>query len=158
MKNIIIGTAGHIDHGKTTLIKALTGRNTDRLKEEQERRRNVEAIRQAELPFTNFGKIVSTSSGSINIGAFSKMMYENHRVNIGRNKMFNWLREKGYLIKSGRERNNPKQQYIEQGLFTVSPTIISRTEGDIESFTTLVTGKGQVKIAEMLLKDFQVIS
>ena len=35
MKNIIIGTAGHIDHGKTTLIKALTGRNTDRWEEEQ---------------------------------------------------------------------------------------------------------------------------
>ena len=34
MKNIIIGTAGHIDHGKTSLIKALTGRNTDRWKEE----------------------------------------------------------------------------------------------------------------------------
>lgn len=37
MKNIIIGTAGHIDHGKTTLIKALTGRNTDRWEEEQRR-------------------------------------------------------------------------------------------------------------------------
>lgn len=37
MKNIIIGTAGHIDHGKTTLIKALTGRNTDRWEEEQKR-------------------------------------------------------------------------------------------------------------------------
>ena len=37
MKHIIIGTAGHIDHGKTALIRALTGRNTDRLKEEQER-------------------------------------------------------------------------------------------------------------------------
>ena len=37
MKHIIIGTAGHIDHGKTTLIKALTGCNTDRWKEEQER-------------------------------------------------------------------------------------------------------------------------
>lgn len=37
MKNIIIGTAGHVDHGKTTLIKAMTGTNTDRLKEEQER-------------------------------------------------------------------------------------------------------------------------
>ena len=35
MKNIIVGTAGHIDHGKTTLIKALTGRNTDRWEEEQ---------------------------------------------------------------------------------------------------------------------------
>ena len=36
MKNIIIGTAGHIDHGKTTLIKALTGRNTDRWKRSRE--------------------------------------------------------------------------------------------------------------------------
>ena len=37
MKHFIIGTAGHIDHGKTTSIRALTGRNTDRLKEEQKR-------------------------------------------------------------------------------------------------------------------------
>jgi selenocysteine-specific elongation factor len=37
MKHVIIGTAGHVDHGKTTLIQALTGTNTDRLKEEQER-------------------------------------------------------------------------------------------------------------------------
>ena len=38
MKHVIIGTAGHIDHGKTTLIRALTGRNTDRWEEEQKRR------------------------------------------------------------------------------------------------------------------------
>ena len=37
MKNIIVGTAGHIDHGKTTLIRALTGRNTDRWEEERRR-------------------------------------------------------------------------------------------------------------------------
>ncbi len=37
MKNVIIGTAGHIDHGKTTLIKALTGRETDTLREEKDR-------------------------------------------------------------------------------------------------------------------------
>jgi selenocysteine-specific elongation factor len=37
MRNIIIGTAGHIDHGKTTLIKALTGRETDRWEEEKRR-------------------------------------------------------------------------------------------------------------------------
>ena len=37
MKNVIIGTAGHIDHGKTTLIKALTGRETDTLEEEKRR-------------------------------------------------------------------------------------------------------------------------
>ncbi|HNU79869.1 MAG TPA: GTP-binding protein, partial [Bacillota bacterium] len=48
MKNVIIGTAGHIDHGKTTLIKALTGRDTDRLKEEKERGISIE------LGFTYF--------------------------------------------------------------------------------------------------------
>src|SRR5262245_26390731 len=37
MKHVIVGTAGHIDHGKTTLVKALTGTDTDRLKEEKER-------------------------------------------------------------------------------------------------------------------------
>ena len=42
MKQIILGTAGHIDHGKTTLIKALTGVNTDRLKEEQARGITIE--------------------------------------------------------------------------------------------------------------------
>lgn len=40
MKHIIIGTAGHIDHGKTSLIKAMTGRNTDRLAEEKKRNIN----------------------------------------------------------------------------------------------------------------------
>lgn len=48
MKHIIIGTAGHIDHGKTTLIKALTGRNTDRW--EEERRRGI----TIDLGFTYF--------------------------------------------------------------------------------------------------------
>ena len=42
MKNIIVGTAGHIDHGKTTLVKALTGIDTDRLKEEKERGISIE--------------------------------------------------------------------------------------------------------------------
>lgn len=48
MKHIIIGTAGHIDHGKTTLIKALTGKDTDRLKEEKDRGISIE------LGFTYF--------------------------------------------------------------------------------------------------------
>lgn len=42
MKNIIIGTAGHVDHGKTALIKALTGIETDRIKEEKKRRITIE--------------------------------------------------------------------------------------------------------------------
>ncbi len=42
MKNIIIGTAGHVDHGKTTLIKALSGIDTDRLEEEKKRGITIE--------------------------------------------------------------------------------------------------------------------
>ena len=42
LKQIILGTAGHIDHGKTTLIKAITGTDTDRLKEEKERGITIE--------------------------------------------------------------------------------------------------------------------
>ena len=42
MRHLIIGTAGHIDHGKTTLVKALTGTDTDRLKEEKERGISIE--------------------------------------------------------------------------------------------------------------------
>ncbi len=42
MKYLILGTAGHIDHGKTSLVRALTGIDTDRLKEEQERGLTIE--------------------------------------------------------------------------------------------------------------------
>ncbi len=50
MSHIIIGTAGHIDHGKTALVKALTGVDTDRLKEEKERGLTID------LGFAHFGK------------------------------------------------------------------------------------------------------
>jgi anti-repressor protein len=107
-----------------------------------------------EKPYTDFGKVVAICDGAINVGAFAKLIYEKHGINIGRNKLMEWLREKGYLIKQGREKNNPKQNYIEQGLFKISPTIISRTEGDVQSNTTLVTGKGQVKLMELLNREF----
>ncbi|NLW22213.1 MAG: selenocysteine-specific translation elongation factor [Tissierellia bacterium] len=61
MKHVIIGTAGHIDHGKTTLIRALTGRNTDRLKEEQERGISIE------LGFTYFDLPSGKRAGIIDV-------------------------------------------------------------------------------------------
>jgi anti-repressor protein len=139
-------------------IKLLTTIKEERLKREQveQQRDTLIAQQHADLPYTNFGKVVSNSSGAISIGAFAKMMYDKHDIKIGRNKMFEWLRENGYLIKQGREYNNPKQIYIEQGLFDVKPTIVSRSEGDIEKLTTLITGKGQVKLSEILLKDLKV--
>ncbi len=61
MNHIIIGTAGHIDHGKTTLIRALTGRNTDRLKEEQDRGISIE------LGFTYFDLPSGQRAGIIDV-------------------------------------------------------------------------------------------
>lgn len=116
----------------------------------------LEQQRKEELPYTNFGKAVSNSDAAINVGSFSKMVYDDHGIKLGRNKMFKWLRENGYLIKHGRERNQPKQKYVEQGLFTTTVTMISRTQGDVESVTTLITGKGQVKLSEKLLQEFGV--
>ncbi|WP_339183248.1 phage antirepressor KilAC domain-containing protein [Oceanobacillus sp. FSL W7-1293] len=124
----------------------------------QKEKKQIEQQRQEELPYTNFGKAVSNSSAAINIGAFSKLMYDEHGIRLGRNKMFQWLRDNGFLIKSGRERNQPKQQFIEQGLFTTTVTMVSRTEGDVESVTTLVTGKGQIKLSNKLISEFSTLN
>ena len=68
MKHVIIGTAGHIDHGKTTLIRALTGRNTDRLKEEQERGISIE------LGFTYFDLPSGKRAGIIDVPGHEKFI------------------------------------------------------------------------------------
>lgn len=68
MKHIIIGTAGHIDHGKTTLIKALTGTDTDRLKEEKQRGITIE------LGFTSFLLPDGTRAGIIDVPGHEKFV------------------------------------------------------------------------------------
>lgn len=123
---------------------------------QEQKIKHLEGQIKRDEPYTTFGKVVANSDASINIGAFAKLLYDKHSIRIGRNKLFAWMRDKGYLIKSGREKNNPKQLYLEQGLFDTSVTLISRTHGDVESVTTLVTGKGQVEIAKKLLKEFEV--
>mgnify|MGYP000458344222 FL=1 len=61
MRGFIIGTAGHIDHGKTELVKALTGTDTDRLKEEKERGISIE------LGFAEFRLPDGTSAGVVDV-------------------------------------------------------------------------------------------
>ncbi|HLR34121.1 MAG TPA: selenocysteine-specific translation elongation factor [Tissierellales bacterium] len=68
MKHFIIGTAGHIDHGKTTLIKALTGRETDRLKEEKERGISID------LGFTFFDLPSGKRAGIVDVPGHEKFI------------------------------------------------------------------------------------
>ncbi|MFN2339917.1 MAG: selenocysteine-specific translation elongation factor [Halanaerobium sp.] len=67
-KNIIIGTAGHVDHGKTTLIKSLTGADTDRLKQEKERGISIE------LGFTSFKLSNQNQVGIIDVPGHEKFI------------------------------------------------------------------------------------
>lgn len=68
MRNVIVGTAGHIDHGKTSLIRALTGRDTDRLKEEKERGISIE------LGFTYFDLPSGRRAGIIDVPGHEKFI------------------------------------------------------------------------------------
>lgn len=124
---------------------------------ERQKRENEALHKQieADAPYTKFGKVVAISDGAINIGAYAKIIYEKHGINIGRNKLIAWLRDNGYLIKQrGAEFNLPKQRYIEQGWFRVRPAVIARTEGEMQTGTTLITGKGQIALTDILLKAF----
>lgn len=125
---------------------------------QQEKISVLETKIQTEKKYTDFGKVVSLSDGAINVGAFAKIMYEKHGVNIGRNKLMAWLRDNDFLIRQeGREKNFPKQHYIERGWFRLVPTIVKRTNGDVQSGTTLITGKGQVELAKILLEEFSAL-
>lgn len=135
-----------------TIIKLATN-----LKEERELRVAAETKIQEEKKYTDFGKVISLSEGAINVGAFAKLMYDEHNLKIGRNKLMAWLRDRGYLITQGREKNYPKQKYVERGWFRLATTIVKRSEGDIQSGTTLITGKGQVELAKILLSEYNAL-
>ena len=68
MKNVVIGTAGHIDHGKTTLIKALTGRETDTLDEEKKRGISIN------LGFTYFDLPNNRRAGIVDVPGHEKFI------------------------------------------------------------------------------------
>lgn len=113
------------------------------------RAKNLETIITLDRPYTNFGKVIASSNDSITIGQFAKVL-NNNNILIGRNRLFSWLRDNGYLIKNGKDKNMPKQVYVEQGLFKVSENIVKTSEGEKISATTLITGKGQMYFLDML--------
>lgn len=100
---------------------------------------NVERMRPKEV----FADAVAASHTSILIGELAKLLKQNG-VETGQRRLFSWLRNHGYLIKSGSSRNMPTQKSMELGLFEIKETTISNPDGSIRiSRTTKVTGRGQ---------------
>ena len=99
---------------------------------------------EADKPKVIFADSVSAAKTSILVGDLAKLLKQNG-VNIGQNRLFEWLRQNGYLIKSGSSKNMPTQKAADMGLFEVKVSTVNNPDGSIrETKTTKVTGKGQV--------------
>lgn len=99
---------------------------------------------EADRPKTIFADAVSTSHTSILIGDLAKLICQNG-VQTGQKRLFQWMRENGYLMKTGASYNMPMQRYIEQGLFEVKESSVHNPDGSVRvTRTTKVTGKGQL--------------
>lgn len=95
-------------------------------------------------PKVVFADSVTASSATILIGDLAKIMKQNG-VDIGQKRLFEWLRNNGYLIKSGSSRNMPTQKAANMGLFFVKESSMANPDGSVRvTKTTKVTGKGQI--------------
>ncbi|WP_370833638.1 phage antirepressor KilAC domain-containing protein [Acidaminococcus sp.] len=113
------------------------------LKQEQERNRALEADNQRMRPKEIFADAVSVSKDGILVGALAKLIHQNG-VEIGQKRLFQWLRDHGYLMKSGADKNMPTQRARDMDLFKVKERTINNPDGSVRlTRTTLVTGKGQ---------------
>lgn len=105
----------------------------------EEKNAQIERMRPKEI----FADAVATSKQSILIGQLAKLICQNGHE-IGQKRLFKWMRENGYLMKSGSDYNMPMQRYIEQGLFEIKESSIANPYGSTRlTRTTKVTGKGQ---------------
>lgn len=119
------------------------------LKEEKAKRALAEAQIERDKPKVLFADTVSSSNKSCLVGELAKLISQEAirrgeiDKKIGQNNLFAWMRSNGYLCKSGERKNQPLQQYVEQGLFELKKGIYVDGNGvNVLTTTTKVTGKG----------------
>jgi anti-repressor protein len=122
------------------------------IKERDARIKELESDTQRMKPKEIFADAVSASDQTILIGDLAKLIKQNGH-DIGRKRMFEWLRNNGYLIKrQGADYNSPTQRAMELGLFRIKETAVTHSDGHVTvSKTVKVTGKGQAYFVNKLL-------
>lgn len=121
------------------------------LKEERNKRQLAEIENQRNKPMVLFAESVQASDNSCLIGELAKMISQNG-VSIGQNRLFAWLRDNGYLIKSGERKNHPTQYSMELGLMEIKKRTIDNPDGSIRvTLTPKITGKGQIYFVNKFL-------
>jgi anti-repressor protein len=103
-----------------------------------------ERLLQEQKPKVLFAEAVEASKTSILIGELAKILKQNG-IEMGQNRLFNWLRDNNYLIsRKGTDYNMPTQKAMELGLFEIKETVINHSDGHISvSKTPKIKGKGQ---------------
>lgn len=109
-------------------------------------------------PKALFADAVTASADCILIRELAKYLKQNG-VNTGEKRLYMWLREHKYLIKSGDDYNTPTQRAIDMGLFRIKKFAITKPDGEtITRTTTTVTGKGQQYFLNKFLKELSEVS
>lgn len=104
-------------------------------------------------PKAIFADAVETAHTSILIGDMAKLLKQNG-IDIGQNRLFDWLRKNNFLIKTGERKNMPTQQAMEKGLFEIKERTISDPNGITRiTKTTKITGKGQIYFINRFLSE-----
>lgn len=126
------------------MIKDPILRATKWVEEYKEKQKLVEENKQLQVPAL-LGTAVSASKDSITVGNFAKVLKQSN-IEIGQNRLFKWLRDKGS------RHNVPTQKSMDLKIMEVRETVINTRNGDINSFTPLITGKGQQYFTKLFLK------
>jgi anti-repressor protein len=106
---------------------------------------------EADKPKVVFSEAVATSNTDILVGELAKILNQNG-VEIGQNRLFERLRNEGYLCKTGSAYNCPTQRAMDMGLFRIKETAITHSDGHVTiQRTTKVTGRGQVYLVNRFL-------
>lgn len=126
------------------------------LKDEREQRKILETKIESDTPKVLFAEAVETSQDSCLVGQLAKMIRQNG-YEIGANRLFEYLRNEGYLCKSGTNRNMPTQRSMEAGWFEIKESVIENPDGSIRVVRTpKVTGKGQIYFVNKFLGNTSV--
>ncbi len=109
-------------------------------------------LENAELkPKALFSDAVRGSKNSCLIKDLATILKQNG-INIGQNRLFDWLRENGYLCTGGRRHNQPTQRSLDLAVMSVREHVRTNAEGDLmTTFTPLITGKGQLYFVNKFL-------
>lgn len=120
--------------------------------------KTLESKVQADAPKVLFADSVAASTSTVLIGELAKIMRQNG-INMGEKRLFQWMRDNGYLVKrKGTDNNMPTQLSMEQGLFRVKETVISHSDGHTSiSKTPKVTGKGQTFFLNKFLREGKAV-